>query len=179
MKPVTRWVLVILVIVAIAVLFVLWSRRDKAPTEGEVAEQQPPAPPAAPVAPKVGPITASVLFDFDRSVIRAGETTNLDELATRFRGQGFDRVEAIGHADRIGTQPYNLRLSQQRAEAVSAYLAGKGVAAGSIRTAAKGESESATGDTCRTMGAERRANRKLVECLQPDRRVQLTLVPKP
>jgi OOP family OmpA-OmpF porin len=53
------------------------------------------------------------------------------------------------------------------------------VAAGSIRTEAKGESESATGDTCSNMGAERRANRKLVECLQPDRRDQITLVPKP
>lgn len=176
MKPVTRWVLVVAAVVIIAILFVLWTQREKAPPETGVAEQPAPPPPA-PVAPRVEPVTASVLFDFDRSAVRAAEAVKLDELGTRFKGGGFDRIEATGHADRIGPDAYNQTLSEQRADAVRAYLVGKGVDAARIRTNARGESDSATGDACSNMGAERRRNQKLVQCLQPDRRVQVTMVP--
>jgi OOP family OmpA-OmpF porin len=177
MKPVTRWTLVVLVVVAIAILLVLWGRRDKqqAPPDSGVAEQ--PAALTAPVTPKADePVTASVLFDFDRSVLRPGETPKLDELIAKFKGGAFGRVDAVGHADQIGTDSYNLRLSEQRAEAARAYLVGKGVDAGSIRTEAKGEGEAMTGEACKKLGPENRKNQKLVECLQPDRRVEITLL---
>ncbi len=173
MKPVTRWALLVAVVVAIGILFLLWSQRDQqqAPPDSEVAEQ-----PVAPMPPKADePVTASVLFDFDRSVLRPAETSKLDELTDKFKGRAFERVDAVGHADRIGSDPYNLRLSEQRAEAVRAYLVGKGVAAGSIRTEAKGEREALTGDACGKRDPESR-KQKLVECLQPDRRVEITLV---
>jgi OOP family OmpA-OmpF porin len=123
-------------------------------------------------------VTALVLFDFDRSVLRPGETPKLDELIAKFKGRAFDGVDAVGHADQIGTDPYNLRLSERRAEAVRAYLVGKGVDAGSIRTEAKGEREAMTGEACKKMGPENQKNQKLVECLQPDRRVEITLAAK-
>jgi OOP family OmpA-OmpF porin len=176
MKPVTRWVLVVAAVVIVAILFVLWTQRSKAPTETGVA-QQPAPPPPAPVVPKVEPVTAAVLFDFDRSAVRPAEAAKLDELGGKFKAGGFDRIEAIGHADRIGSDAYNQKLSERRAEAVRAYLVGKGVDGARIRTEARGESESATGSSCRDMGAERRRNQKLVQCLQPDRRVQVTAVP--
>ena len=47
----------------------------------------------------------------------------------------------------------------------------KGVDSQRIQTVGRGESESVTGDTCRNMGRENRFNRKLIECLSPDRRV--------
>ena len=174
MKPVTRWSLVGLAVVVIAILFMLWSPRDKqqAPADSGVAQQ-----PVAPMPPKANePVTASVHFDFDRSVLRAGETSKLDELAATVKSRAADRVDAVGHADQIGTDTYNLHLSEQRAEAVRAYLVGKGVDAGSIRTQAKGESEGITGDACRKLGSGKRKDQKLIECLQPDRRVQITLV---
>lgn len=173
MKPVTRWALLGLAVVAIGILFVLWSQRDKqpAPPDSAVANE-----PVAPMPLKAdGPVTASVLFDFDRSVLRAGETPKLDELTTRFKDRAFDRVDAVGHADQIGADPYNLRLSEQRAEAVRAYLVGKGVDAARIRTEGKGEREAVTGETCNKAGPEKRKGKKLVECLQPDRRVEITL----
>ncbi|MGH8631899.1 MAG: OmpA family protein [Burkholderiales bacterium] len=176
MKPVTRWVLLVAAVVVIAILFVLWTQREKAPPETGVAEQPAPPPPA-PVAPKMEPVTASVLFDFDRSAVRPGEASKLDDLSAKFKGGGFDRIEATGHTDRIGSDSYNQGLSERRAEAVRTYLVGKGVDTARVRTEARGENESATGDTCRSMGAERRRNQKLVECLQPDRRVQVRMVP--
>ncbi|MGH8766773.1 MAG: OmpA family protein [Burkholderiales bacterium] len=177
MKPVTRWTLVVLVVVVIGILLVLWSQRDQqqATPDSGVAEQ--PASPTAPVTPKAAePVTASVLFDFDRSELRSGETPKLDGLIAKFKGRSFDRIGAIGHADKVGTDSYNLRLSEQRAEAVRAYMVGKGVDAASIGTEARGEGETVTGEACKKMGPENRKNQKLVECLQPDRRVEMTLV---
>jgi OOP family OmpA-OmpF porin len=180
MKPVTRWTLLVVAVVVIGILLVLWSQRDQqqAPPDSEIAKQPvAPMPPAAPITPKADePVTALVLFDFDRSVLRPGETPKLDELIAKFKGRAFERVDAVGHADQIGTDRYNLRLSERRAEAVRAYLVGKGVDAGRIRTEAKGEGEAMTGEACKKLGPENRKNQKLVECLQPDRRVEITLV---
>ena len=103
MKPVTRWSLVGLAVVVIAILFMLWSQRDKqqAPADRGVAQQ-----PAAPMPSKADePVTASVHFDFDRSVLRAGEMPKLDELAAKVKGRAFDRVDAVGHADQIARTP--------------------------------------------------------------------------
>lgn len=173
MKPVTRWSLIVGAVAAIAILFLLWSQRDQkpAPPDSAVANQ-----PVAPMPAKAEePVTASVLFDFDRSVLRAGEAVKLDELTAKLKGRAFDHVQAVGHADRIGPDSYNLRLSEQRADTVRAYMVGKGVAAGSIRTEGKGKREPVSGEACRKLGAESRKGRKLVECLQPDRRVEITL----
>ena len=179
MKPVTRWALLVAVVVAIGILFVLWSQRDQqqAPPDSGVATQPvAPLPPVVPITPKADePVTASVLFDFDRSVLRPGETPKLDELTAKFKGGVFARVDAVGHADQIGTDPYNLRLSEQRAEAVRAYLVGKGVDTGSIRTEAKGEREATSGEACKKLGPESRKKQTLIECLQPDRHVEITL----
>ena len=184
MKPSTRWIIAILVVVAIAIIWLLWGRRDQqpAPSKGPVATQPTapkPEPTPAPTPPKAEePVTASVLFDFDRSVVRPGDASKLDELAAKVKGRTFDRLDAVGHADRIGANDYNLKLSKRRAEAVQAYLVGKGMDAGRIRTEAKGEDEAVTGDACKKMGPENRKNQKLVECLQRDRRVEVKLVIK-
>jgi len=184
MKPSTRWTIAVLVVVAIGIIWLLWTKRDQqpAPVKAPIATQPTapkPEPTPAPTPPKAEePVTASVLFDFDRSVVRPGEASKLDELAAKVKGRTFDRLDAVGHADRIGTNDYNLKLSKRRAEAVQAYLVGKGMDAGRIRTDAKGEDEAVTGDACKKMGPENRKNQKLVECLQRDRRVEVKLVIK-
>jgi OOP family OmpA-OmpF porin len=181
MKPSTRWAIAVLVaIVVIGILWLLWSRREQpAPVKGPVATQPAapkPEPTPAPTPPKVEPVTATVLFDFDRSALRPGDIPKLDELTAKFKGGAYERFDAVGYADRIGGDQYNLRLSEQRAAAVRTYLVGHGVDAGRIRTEAKGESEAATGEACKNMGSETRRNLKLVECLQRDRRVEIKLV---
>lgn len=184
MKPSTGWTIVVLVVVAIGIIWLLWTKRDQqpAPSKGPVATQPTapkPEPSPAPVTPKAEePVTASVLFDFDRSALRPGEAPKLDELTARSKGRAFDRFDTVGHADRIGADAYNLQLSKRRAESVRAYLVGKGVDAGRIRVEAKGEDEAATGEACKNMGPENRKNLKLVDCLQRDRRVEVKLVNK-
>jgi len=172
----TRWTLGILAALVIAILLFLWLRGDQkqAPAKGAVATQPAAQKPAEPKAE--GPLTASVLFEFDQSALRPGETAKLDELAARIKGRAYDRVDAVGHADRIGGNDYNLQLSTRRAEAVRAYLVGKGIDAGRVRADAKGESEAASGEACKNMGPESRTNQKLIECLQRDRRVEVKLV---
>jgi len=174
-----RWAIVVLVVVAIGILWLLWSQRDQPPppAKGPVATQPvAPKPTPAPSPPKAEePVTATVLFDYDRSEVRPREAPRLDELAATIKGRSFDRLDAVGHADRIGSDSYNLGLSKRRVDAVRAYLVGKGVDAGRIRTEAKGESGSVTGEACKNMGPERRKNQKLVECLQRDRRVEVKL----
>jgi OOP family OmpA-OmpF porin len=181
MKPSTRWTIAVLVaIVIIGILWLLWTKRDQrqAPVQGPTSQlpAPKPEPTPAPTPPKVEPVTATVLFDFDRSALRPGDIPRLDELTAKFKGGAYERFDAVGYADRIGGDQYNLRLSEQRAAAVRTYLVGHGVDAGRIRTEAKGESEAATGEACKNMGSETRRNLKLVECLQRDRRVEIKLV---
>jgi OOP family OmpA-OmpF porin len=169
-----RWVIPVVVIVAIAIGWMLWNRSEEPPAPAPVAQQAPPPPPAAP-QPKQ-PVTFTVLFDFDRSVLRREDGAKLDQLISEFNSGGYDRIGAVGHADRIGPESYNLVLSQRRADAVSAYLTSKGVNYQMIRTEARGEGQPIAGEQCKSMGTESRKNRKLIECLQPDRRVLITVM---
>jgi len=179
MNPTQRWTVVGVIVLVIALLWLFWPKSDQqpAPAKGPVTTAPESKPSPAPVATKAEePVTASVLFGYNQSAVRPGEASKLDELTARIKGREFDRLDAVGHADRIGSDSYNLALSRQRAEAARAYLVGKGIDAGRIRVDAKGEGEAATGDACKNMGPESRKNQKLVDCLQRDRRVEIKLV---
>lgn len=180
MDSTKRWTVVGVIVLIIALLWLFWPKAGEkpAPVKAPVAATPAAAPSAAAPAPE-GPLTATVLFDYDSSALRPGEATKLDDLAAKAKGRASDRVDAIGHADRIGSEPYNAGLSKRRAEAVRSHLVGKGVEAARIRAEARGESEAATGAACQKMGPENRNNRKLVECLQRDRRVEVRLVARP
>jgi len=132
-----------------------------------------PAPAPAPVAEE--PVTVALYFDFDRSGLRADEKPKLDALVAKVKGKSFKRLEAVGHADRIGEEPYNDQLSRKRAEAVVAYLALNGIDAARLSAEGIGEHESTTGDACKDLGAESPTNQKLIDCLKSDRYVQVTM----
>lgn len=148
-----------------------------------VARQEPvpqaaPAPApiaAAPVAPRpvLEKVTLSsdVLFEFNKATLRPEGKEKLDDLAKRIGDANIEEIVAVGHADRIASESYNQKLSEERANAVKAYLTEKGVDAQLVKAEGKGESQPVT--DCRKMGAERASNKKLVNCLQPDRRVEI------
>ena len=118
----------------------------------------------------------AVYFDFHRSALRSGVVSKLDELSAKIQRRTFERLDAVRYAHRIGEEPYNLPLSRKRAEAVVAYLTGKGVDAARIRAAINGVSVATSGDGCMDLGPDSGTNRKLVECLERDRRVEVKLV---
>ena len=99
-----------------------------------------PAPKPKPVAEKVT-FAADVFFDFDKSVIKPDGKSKLDDLSSKMRGINLEVVIAIGHADAIGSDAYNQKLSVRRAEAVKAYLVSKGIEANRVYTEGKGEKQ--------------------------------------
>src|SRR5688500_7161552 len=171
---------VIVAVLGAAVLLVRWLQEpdllERAMLERAVV-RQPVAPPASAAPPAAElPASAAVLFEFDSDVLRTAEAAKLDRL---LEAQGkrvpFARIEAVGHADRIGPADYNVKLSARRAAAVRDYFIERGVDAVRLRTSARGELDSATGDGCLELGPPLRRNARLVECLQPDRRVEVSV----
>ncbi len=76
--------------------------------------------------PEDGELLLSVYFDFDRWNISKEAAEALDKLIAD-RGVGMlAEVSVLGYADELGTEYYNKRLSERRAEAVAQYMAGGG-----------------------------------------------------
>jgi len=156
-------------------------RAAAAPAPAQVAEPVAPPPepqalaqPESPRGPVLEKVTLStdVLFDFAKADLKPEGKQKLDELAGRISDANLEAIVATGHADRIGKEDSNQKLSEARAQSVKDYLGGK-VATQNIEVAGKGEAEPVTGAACDRMGPEQRKNRKLVDCLQPDRRVEI------
>ena len=151
---------------------------DKDLLPKEVCEAAPAAAPAAGVKPSGEKITvaADALFDFDKAVLRPEGKAKLDELVGKAKAIKLEVILAVGHTDRIGSDAYNQKLSERRAAAVKEYLVSKGIEANRVYTEGKGEKQPVTGDKCKNMGAESGKNKKLVDCLQPDRRVDIEVI---
>ena len=149
------------------------------PPEPKPAPEQPKPKPEPekpkPVAEKVT-FAADVLFEFDKAVVRPEGRSKLDDLANKVSGINLEVIIAIGHADTIGSDAYNQRLSVRRAESIKAYLVSKGVAANRIYTEGKGEKQPVTGGRCKNLGKEARSNKKMIDCLQADRRVEIEVI---
>ncbi len=116
------------------------------------------APKPKPVAEKVT-FASDVLFDFDKSVVKPEGKAKLDDLSAKVRGVNLEVVIAIGHADSIGSDAYNQKLSVRRAESVKAYLVSKGIEANRIYTEGKGEKQPVADNRTR----EGRAKNRRVE----------------
>ncbi|MFP5344316.1 MAG: OmpA family protein [Gammaproteobacteria bacterium] len=112
-------------------------------------------------------------FDFDKAILKPEGQAKLDEFVVKMNE--YTQVDVLlvtGHTDRIGTEAYNMRLSQRRADAVKAYLVSKGVASQRIETDAKGESQPVV-ECAHVKGKENRHNKALIDCLAPNRRVDV------
>lgn len=157
------------------------------PPRMAAAEPEPAPAPAAPARePQRMSFAADALFDFDKADLKPEGMSLLDALARDIASMNYDSIAITGHADRIGNADYNQQLSERRALAVREYLLSKnlesdasvsGFAGGSmaidpnrISAAGKGEAEPVTRqDEC----AGGQVTRQLIECLQPDRRVEI------
>jgi len=130
-----------------------------------------PAPAPKPAAEKVT-LAADALFDFDKAVLRPEGKAKLDDVASKLGDMKLEVIIAVGHADRFGSEAYNQQLSERRAAAVKDYLVAKGVEANRVYTEGKGSKQPVT-DAKLCAGAK---SKKVVECLQPDRRVEVEII---
>jgi len=71
-------------------------------------------------------LAADVLFDFDKADIRPSAEKTLRQAAEIIRARAAGTVRVEGHTDSKGADAYNQRLSEQRANAVRAWLVNKG-----------------------------------------------------
>lgn len=85
-------------------------------------------------------VLRGVNFEFNKATLTANARTILDGVADALHAASSIRIEVGGHTDGKGGEAYNLKLSQKRAEAVQAYLVGRGVEA--ARMSAKGYGKS-------------------------------------
>jgi outer membrane protein OmpA-like peptidoglycan-associated protein len=97
-----------------------------------------PVPPPSPGAPVQKYI---VFFDWDRSNITPQAADTIRQAADAYRAGRNARIEATGHADRSGSDQYNMGLSLRRANAVKAELVRSGVPAANIVVLGRGETQ--------------------------------------
>jgi OmpA-OmpF porin, OOP family len=127
-----------------------------------------PAKPAPPPAPRLERYTLSAteLFEFDKATLKPNQP-KLDEIAAALvRNPKIGNVRVTGYTDRLGSEEYNLKLSQRRAEAVAGYLVKKGVDANRLQVHGRGEANPVVQCNDKDRAA-------LIKCLEPNRRVEV------
>jgi outer membrane protein OmpA-like peptidoglycan-associated protein len=121
-----------------------------APEPEKVVAAEPvaaPAPAPAYVAPAPEPaapqklVLEGVNFDFDKATLRQEDIGSLDNDVATLKTWGDVDIEVAGHTDSMGSDAYNMKLSQQRAEAVRNFLISRGVAADRLTAKGYGESQ--------------------------------------
>lgn len=73
-------------------------------------------------------IIENIFYDFDKATLRPESEEALDELVKLLADNPNITIEMASHTDRVGTEEYNLDLSERRAKAVIDYLISKGIA---------------------------------------------------
>jgi outer membrane protein OmpA-like peptidoglycan-associated protein len=134
---------------------------------------EPPAPPPvtppapAPISQPIR-LSADALFKFDRSELTPQGREQLSQLLGRLQSASqIEDILVVGYTDRIGSDSYNLSLSQRRAQSVRDYLVANGVPAGAIRTDGRGKADP-------IVQCSNRNRTELIACLAPNRRVELS-----
>jgi OOP family OmpA-OmpF porin len=161
-----------------------------APVVAAAAPPPPPPPPAdsdgdgvidpndqCPETPKgdrVGPqgcscdVTRQVQFKLNSAELTDADKTVLDEVAANLTRLKFVSGTVVGHTDSSGTEAFNQKLSERRAESVATYLQGKGIAVGRLAASGAGESEPiADNKTAEGRALNRRVVLKRTDCDAP------------
>ena len=149
----------------------------------ECGDRQAPPPVEEPrVVEEVVSLSSNFLFGFDKYNLRPEAQTTLNELSQRLSGANVQSIRVEGHTDFMGSEAYNQRLSEQRAASVVNYLTSRGVAAEKITAVGLGESQARMTEQCQNevnnLGRRVSAARKrtaLIDCIEPDRRVDIRI----
>ncbi len=120
-------------------------------------------------------LQGDALFKFgaaDETGMLPGGKQRLDELADKIMAMDAGTIASImivGHADRLGSPTGNMKISAKRAATVMDYLVRRGVDAAMMESMGKGDAD----PLMECPGA--RANKALIACLSPNRRVEVII----
>lgn len=142
------------------------------PIPSPIQIEEPVAAPESPIVfTKKITLDTSEFFDFGEPILRPSARAELDDFVQKLKDTNPQTITVIGHADRIGSAHYNQILSEQRAATVKAYLVRKGVSPDIVLAEGKGDTQPITKkDQCPSDKTS-----KTIECLQPDRRVEIEM----
>lgn len=134
-----------------------------------------PAKPVAKPAPKRCDATVTLqsdeLFAFGKAALTNAAKARLDKDVIGRIGTcaTLEAVIVEGHTDRLGSQQYNQKLSERRANAVKTYLVSKGVPASKVETLGMGKTVPAK------FCPDSKSRKELIACLAPNRRVSVSI----
>ena len=130
------------------------------------------APVVAPeVATKVFTLKSDVTFAFGKANLKPNAKATLDGIYSEIAKVNKPSVAVSGYTDRIGSDAFNQKLSQKRAETVANYLVSKGVAQDTISATGYGKANPVTGNQCDAV----KGRKALIACLADDRRVEIAV----
>jgi len=86
-------------------------------------------------------------FDFDKSNIKPQSAAVLDEAVRMMKERPNMNIMIEGHTDSKGTDAYNQKLSERRAQAVFNYFVAKGISASRMQTIGYGETRPIASNT--------------------------------
>lgn len=116
-------------------------------------------------------LDAAVMFDFDKSNLTEVGKEILNSFVTALNATEYKTINLDGYTDRFGSNSYNQKLSQNRANAVKAFLVANGVDAKKIVATGRGKSNFKTKPT----DCKNHKKAALKACYAPDRRVVVTV----
>ena len=116
-------------------------------------------------------LSGDFLFDFNKDTLTAQGVEVIDNIAQQLKSAKAKEVTVDGYTDRLGSDRYNLALSQRRADSVANYLVAKGVPAQSISAVGHGKANPVTGNKCDAV----KGRKALIACLADDRRVEIAV----
>ena len=101
--------------------------------------------PGATVSSGQASLSLLIQFDFNSASVKPESQQALSNLAQALQSDELarSRFAVEGHTDAAGRPDYNLRLSQQRADAVVAFLSSRGVTGSRLSATGKGSAEPA------------------------------------
>ncbi|MFN7118384.1 MAG: OmpA family protein [Saprospiraceae bacterium] len=106
----------------------------KNPTAKEVNDE-----PETTKKPKRHDYLQTIFFEFDKAQMSTNEVNSLNGFLQRLKNKNIQRVEIIGFSDDVGTDMYNLKLSEERAKQIALYLKENGILVDRIYIEGKGE----------------------------------------
>ena len=116
-------------------------------------------------------VEATDFFDFDKATLKQDAITKLSKMAGLVNNSSqITSIRVLGYTDRIGTEEYNMKLSQRRAESVRDFLVSYDhIDTNKIEVVAMGKKNPRV--TCEGV----RGKQQLISCLEHNRRVEILL----